>query len=188
MNVTLRKASVLQNAINEAIRGIDIKSEIALNEFQIPEAELLKAVTEARANIARRDALNKALYAIRHAVARANHESGVNDKLTAVAETEKQIQFYTGLASKEVRQNFDVLAGKLRKIADSKSERTIYGYNDTVSTSVFTAEDIAGFKKTVSELKKRKQKIQDQVLEFNVRNEIVLDTATVSTLQVEGLV
>lgn len=188
MNVTLRKASVLQNTINDAIRSIDIKSEVALTEFHNPETEIARAVAEAKANIVRRDALNSALYAIRLSVARANNDSGVNDKLTAVAEVEKQIQFYAGLAGKEVRQNAEVLAGKLGKIKESKSERTIYGYNDTVNTGVFSAEDIAGFRKTVSDLKKDKQKIQDQILESNVRNEIALDDATVKTLQVEGLV
>jgi hypothetical protein len=40
----------------------------------------------------------------------------------------------------------------------------------------------------VSDLKKDKQKLQDQVLEANVRNEIVLSEATVKVLQAEGLV
>ena len=187
MNVTLRKASVLQNAINDAIRSIDVKTEVALNEFVDAEAEVARAAVDARSNIVRRDALHQALYDIRRVVARANHESGVNDKLTDVAEVEKQIQFYTGLAGKEVRQSAEVLVGKLRKIAESKTER-IYGYSDTVNTSVFTAEDIAGFKKTVSELKKSKQKIQDQILESNVRTEVALSESTVKTLQAEGLI
>jgi hypothetical protein len=188
MNVTLRKASVLQNAINEAIRGIDIKSEIALTEFHKPEDEITRAVAEARSNIARRDALSMTLYDIRDSVATVNHTAGVNAKLTQVAAVEKQIQFYTGLVSKEVRQSTDVLAGKVRKLGEGEAKSRIYGYNDTVTTGVFTAEDIAGFKKRVSDLKKDKQKLQDQVLEANVRNEIVLSEATVKVLQAEGLV
>ena len=187
MKITLRKAAVLQNAINDAIKQIDIKSEIALTEFHKPEDEIARAATEAKTNIARRDALNQALFAIRRALSKANYVSGVNDKLTDVAEVEKQIQYYTALAGKEARISADVLDGKLRKIAESKNESRLYGYNDTVPTSVFTAEDIAGFKKVVAELKKSKQKIQDQILEFNVRNEVILDDATVNTLQTEGL-
>lgn len=187
MNVTLRKASVLQNAINDAIRGIDIKADVALTEFHDAEAEVAKAAAAAKNNIRRQSALFRALYDIRSVVAMANTTSGVNEKLTQVAETEKLIQFYNGIAGKEVRQTAEVLAGKLGKIKESKSERTIYGYNDTVSTSVFTAEDIADFKKTVSELKKHKQKVQDQILEANVRTEVALSEATVKTLQLEGL-
>jgi len=187
MKITLRKAAVLQNAINDALKQIDIKSEVALTEFHKPEDEIARAAAEARVNIQRRSALNSALYNIRRCVALANHESGVNGNLTAVAELEKQIQFYTGLAGKEVRQSADVLAGKLRKIAESKSER-LYGYNDTVNSGVFTVGDIAEFKKTVSELKKSKQQLQDQILELNVRTEIELSDQTVAALQAEGLI
>ena len=187
MKITLRKASVLQNAINDALKQIDIKSEVALTEFHQPEDEIARAATEARTNIQRRELLNHALYNIRQRVAEANNSAGVNRNLTEVAALEKQIQFYTGLAGKEVRQSADVLAGKLRKIAESKSER-LYGYNDTVNSGVFTAEDIAGFKKTVSDLKKSKQQIQDTILELNVRTEITLSDETVATLQAEGLI
>ena len=188
MKITLRKAAVLQNAINDALKQIDIKSEIALTEFHQPEAEIARAANEVQVNIRRRNLLNSALYAIRQSVAQANHSAGVNSNLTAVAELEKQIHFYTGLASKEVRESADVLAGKLRKIGEQEAKSRIYGYGDTVSTSVFTAEDIAGFKKTVSDLKKSKQQLQDLILELNVRTEIEINNETVAALQAEGLI
>ena len=186
MKITLRKAAVLQNAINDALKQIEIKTEISLTEFHKPEDEIARAAADVSAGIRRRDRLIGALLDIRQSVADANHNAGINENLTLVASLEKQIQFYTGLAGMEVRQSADVLAGKLRKIAESKSER-LYGYNDTVNTSVFTAEDIAGIKKTVSELKKSKQQLQDRILELNVRTEITLSDETVATLQAEGL-
>lgn len=186
MKITLRKANTLQNSINEVLKQINIKSEIALTEFHQPEAEIARAVSEVKTNIARREKLNHSLFDIRQRVAIANHDAGVNGNLTTVAELEKQIQFYTGLAGKEVRQSAEVLAGKLRKIAESKVER-LYSFHDTVDTSVFTAEDIADFKKTTSDLKKAKQQLQDLILELNVRTEIQLSDETVATLQAEGL-
>lgn len=187
MKITLRKASVLQNAINDVLKQIDIKSEVALTEFHQPEAEIERARAEIAQAIDRRELLIKSLYDIRQQVANANHDAGVNSNLTAVAALEKQIQFYTGLAGKEVRQSADVLAGKLRKISESKSER-LYGYGDTVNTGVFTAEEIAKFKRDVAELKKSKQQLQDLILELNVRTEIDLSNETVTTLQAEGLI
>lgn len=187
MKITLRKAAVLQNAINDALKQIDIKSEVALTEFHNPEDEIARAAAAARAGIQRRELLNHALYGIRQRVAEANNAAGVNRNLTEVAALEKQIQFYTGLVGKEVRLSVDVVAGKLRKMAESKSER-LYGYNDTVNTGVFTEEDIAGFKKIVSDLKKAKQQIQDTILELNVRTEIDLSDETVKVLRDEGLV
>lgn len=187
MKITLRKAAVLQNAINDALKQIDIKSEVALTEFHKPEDEIARAAAEVTAGIQRRERLSHALYNIRYRVGQANHECGVNQNLTDVASLEKRIQFYSGLASKEVRESADVLAGKLRKISEQEAKSRIYGYSDTVSTSVFTAEDIAGFKKTVSDLKKAKQQLQDSILELNVRTEIELSDEAVTMLQAEGL-
>ena len=188
MKVTLRKANALQNSINEVVRGIDVKSDLALTEFHNPEQEIARAVGEVKSKIARRDSLQEALHAIRLAVAATNHTCGVNSKLTEVAHLEKQIQFYAGLAGKEVRESADVLAGKLRKMGESEPKSRIYGYNDSVNTSVFTAEDIAGFKKIVADLKRLKQKIQDEILELNIRNEVSLEDNVVNTLKTENLV
>jgi hypothetical protein len=187
MNITLRKASVLQNTINEAIRGIEVKSEITLTEFHNPEAELARASAEVKISLTRRNALVRALYEIRKAVADVNHTSGVNNRLTDVAELEKQIQFYTGIVGKEVVENLDVIKGKLEKLRTTDSKSRIYGYGDTVSTSVFTLADIVEFKKSLSELKKAKQALQDVILEANVRNEITLSGTVVTILQAEGL-
>jgi len=187
MKITLRKANTLQNNINEALKQIAVTGEVSLTEFHKPEDEIARVRAEAQKNIQRRDTLNAALYSIRHRVAEANANAGVDKNLTAVAELEKQIQFYTGLAGKEVRLGADIVAGKLRKVAESKSER-LYGYNDTVNTSVWTAEDLAGFKKTVSDLKKSKQQLQDVILETNVRTEIELSDEIVAVLQAEGLI
>lgn len=187
MKITLRKANTLQNSINDSLKQIAVTSEVSLTEFHKPEDEIARIRAEALNNIQRRDRLHHALYDIRQRVAGANTNAGINTNLTLVAEIEKQIQFYTGLAGKEVRIGSDIVAGKLRKVAESKSER-IYGYNDTVSTSVWSAEDLAGFKKTVSDLKKSKQQLQDIILETNVRTEIQLSDETVAVLQAEGLI
>lgn len=187
MNVTLRKASVLQTAVNEAIRGISTDTEVTVNEFQDGEAAVRDAMATFRANVNRRDALTRALYSIRSEVAQVNHASGVNTMLTQVAELEKQIQFYTGLAAKTARLEPAVLKGQLDKLRLAETKSTIYGYKDSVTTSVLSAEDISEFKKAVNELKRAKQKLQDSILEANVRNEITLSTESEATLRAEGL-
>lgn len=187
MNVTLRKASALQHNIAEALRSIAIKSEVELTEFHNAEQEIARASADAKNSLGRRDVLSHALYQIRHAVAEANHASGVNRKLTEIAELEKQIQFYTDVAGKGVRESAEVVAGKLEKIRSADAKSRVYGFNDTVTTSVFTADEIAGFKKIASDFKRLKQKLQDEVLELNVRNEIALDNAVVEVLKNEGI-
>lgn len=189
MKITLRKANALQNSINEALRHIDVKTKVSLNEFQDAEGVLAVSAAEAKKNIDRRVSLTNALYDIRAAVGKTNHTAGVDEKLTEVARIEKQIQLYSAYMGVEAREASAVIAGKLDKIRNDKSERrsSIYGYNDTVDSGVFTAEDVAGFKSVVANLKKQKQTLQDAVLELNVRNEIELTDATAKTLATENL-
>jgi hypothetical protein len=188
MNISLRKASALQNSINDAIKGIDLKGQITLTEFHAPVMEIDKATTVFKTNLHRRDALVKALYDIRKQVSAANNRAGVDDKLTEIAHLEKQIQNYTTLSANDVREQEAVVLGKLEKIKNRKEDtRSIYGFESTVTTSVFTEEDIRGFKVFVGLAKKAKQKLQDEVLELNVRTDISLSADTVQTLNSEAL-
>jgi hypothetical protein len=106
------------------------------------------------------------------------------------AHLEKQIQFYNGLASNKVREDEKVVAGRLDKIKNDKGEtsrRSIYGYADTVDTSVFTQADLKEFRGVVNSAKKQKQKLQDEILELNVQTTIQLTATTETILQAEGL-
>jgi hypothetical protein len=75
---------------------------------------------------------------------------------------------------------------KLRNRKESTSS-LYYGHDATVDTSIFTAEDIAGFRTAVSLGKKAKQKLQDELLDINVRTEIVLADDIAAMLTAEGL-
>jgi hypothetical protein len=189
MNITLRKASVLQNALADVIKNIKVEDEISINEFQNPEAEISAKAAALNADIARTVSLTSALYDIRRLVAQANAREGVDGNLTSVALIEKQIQFHTPLAKLTPRVDSTVVAGKLDKIRNRKSEsRSIYGEPEEVKTSVFTVADIAVFKSKLNTLKKLKQKLQDEILEQNVRTTITLPDNVVQILQIEGLV
>ncbi len=189
MNISLRKASALQNGINEAIKGLEFDVTVKVNEFQDAELEISRVATTVKTNIQRRNGLNTALYEIRKSVSGANTQVGIDSRLADVAHLEKQIQFYNGLAGNKVRESEKVIAGRLDKIRNDKSEsrRSIYGYHDTVDTTVFTKEDLDGFRREISMAKKAKQKLQDEILELNVQTQVTLSVESVKTLQAEGL-
>ena len=189
MNITLRKANALQLAIGEAVKNIDVETDVKINEFQNGEAEIARVSAELQSNIARRNQLLGAMYEIRQAVSTANAGAGVDVKLAGVARLEKDIQFYNGLAGKKVREAANVVEGQLAKLRESKddSRRSIYGYATTVDTSVLTAEDIKGFRTAAAAAKKAKQKLQDELLEINVRTEIAIAQDAVQFLTAEGL-
>lgn len=189
MKITLRKANVLQLAIGDAIKNLSVETDVKINEFQVGEFEIDRVATEFEANVARREQLISAMYAVRKAVSTANAGAGVDARLADVARLEKQVQFYNALAGKKVRESAAVIAGQLNKLRESKddSRRSIYGYASTVDTSVLTAEHIRGFRTAAAEAKKAKQKLQDELLEINVRTEIEIAHDTVQFLTAEGI-
>ena len=83
-----------------------------------------------------------------------------------------------------------VIKSQLDKIRNrpEDSRASIYGRNDTVSTPVVTQEQIDQAKTEIKNLKKQKQKLNDEILELNIKTEIPLSDEVVQTLQAEGLI
>ena len=191
MNITLRKANAVQNSINDAIRSIKIETSIELNEFQDVTAELQAANDLLLNNDARRQKLLLALYNIRGLVGTANANSGIDLALAKAAFIDKRIGQLEQFASASEMIDLEVIKGKLEKIKNDKGEtsrRSIYGYSDTVSTSILGKEQIAQAKAEILNLKKQKQQLNDEVLELNIKTEVPLSDDTVATLQAEGLI
>lgn len=192
MNITLRKASALQNAIQEAIRSIDITVKVELNEFESPDIALTDANHKLVTNDQRRNALTKVLYGIRAQVGESNALNGINKSLALSAYIDKRIGQLTALTQADALQdNMVVINGKIEKLKSDKietSRRSIYGYSDTVSTGVLTQTQVTAFKDELLSLKKEKQRFNDQILELNVRTEITLSAETVAVLTQEGLI
>jgi hypothetical protein len=185
MQVSLRKANALQIAINEVLKGLEFKSEIAINEFQKPEATIEAASKNFFANVDRRGALLRSLYEIRKATATANAENGIDNHLADLALLEKDFAFFSGQAKVKERLDADVINGKLVKIAN-RAEDSYYAKAE-VETSIFTAEDIKALNGRAVAAKKAKQKLQDELLELNVRTTITLSDETVATLTAEDI-
>lgn len=192
MKITLRKASALQTAIQEAVKNIEITVKVELNEFEDATAALATANAKVVAADQRRTALTKVLYVVRAQVGTANADCGINERLAKAAYVDKRIGQLTALIGAEsLQDSLTVVNGKLDKIRNDKSEnsrRSIYGYSDTVSTGVLVQDQIDAFKAEQLALKKDKQKLNDEVLELNVRTEIDLSDETVAVLTSEGLI
>jgi hypothetical protein len=189
MNITLRKANAVQNSINEAIQAIKIETSVNLNEFQDPVETLQKANDTLFTNDARRQKLLLALYNIRGLVGTANASSGVDVNLAKAAFIDKRIKQLEELNRATVVGDIAVLTGKLKKIKDRPADArtSVYGYNDTVESGVIAPEQANQIKDEIKNLKKQKQKINDEVLELNIKTEIPLSEDTVATLTAEGL-
>lgn len=191
MNITLRKASALQQAIQDTIRNIDINVKVSLNEFENTTEILDKANSELINKDQRRKALTQALYNIRALVGQANATSGINERLASAAYIDKRIgQLNDLVQSSALRDSMVVVEGKVAKLKAQPTDTArsrLYGYDDTISTGVLVEAQASAFKSEQLGLKKEKQKINDEVLELNVRTEITIGEITRSVLEQEGL-
>ena len=192
MKVTLRKASALQSSIQDAIKAVEVTVKAELNEFEDTAEVLAKANTNTIYSDNRRASLTACLYDIRSLVGSANAMNGINDRLAKAAYIDKRLgQLATLVQADAVQDSMVVINGKVEKLKAEKGEnsrRSLYGYSDTVSTGVLTQEQISGFKAQVLDLKKSKQRINDEILELNVRTEIELPTEVEIVLNQEGLI
>jgi len=181
MNINLRKANAVQHRIQEAVKNLDFSANVDVNEFEDHNEQIRAVHDRFTQNRYTRDAFVRALFEIRKAVSRANAENGINDKLAEVARLEKEIQFYNTFATLQPRLSNAVVEGKIAKIKQAKEDR-LFG-SDRVSTSVFTQTEIDEFKRTVAGFRREKQKLQDELLELNVRTEISLNKDTADFLE-----
>lgn len=187
MKFTLRKASVLQNEIQEAAKNIALVGRVSLNEFQDAKAALATANSELKANLGRLSRLNTALATVRALVGKANLTSGVNEKLAGLAAIDKMISRYTELAvDTNLAEDVAVIEGRVNKLK-TRDETRYYG-SETVDTGVLSAADMEAFKEELRVLRKRKQSINDEILELNIRTEIELSEEVVAVLKAEKVI
>lgn len=190
MNITLRKANTIQNSINELLKTITVIDTVNLNEFEEAEATMQSKTAEAQVAYQRQLLLVEALYDIRSNVAKVNNSSGITEILTQIARLDKLIVINQKMIDRPVRMNAEVVKGKLDKIRNSKedSHSRLYDRYNEVSTGLNTEGDVVRYKEIVAAHKREKQRLQDIVLENNVRNEITLTSMTEQTLHNEGLI
>lgn len=187
MNITLRKASALQNAINETLKGLEVTTTATVDEFQDAGAVIAAKRNEVSQTVVRKSALLDVLYAVRKGVAVANATAGITDLLAEVAQLDKRIQLQNALASASVQLEAAVLDGRLNRLREQAGEARLYRHTSGVETGVFTQEEIAAAKTELADLKKRKQALQDRLLELNVGTTVALSEKSVIVLQQEGL-
>jgi len=189
MKITLRKANALQQNINETLRGIRLEPTVTITEFEDVVTKIDQANELIFNEVNRQVDLNLALYTIRGLVGQAN-AAEIDGLLTQIAHNEKMIALNNHLVTTPKRVALDVLKGKLEKIKTTPKDniRSVYSRDEEVSTGVFSDDAFKAFKATILKLKKEKQKLQDKVLELNIKTEIELPTEVVAILQGEDLI
>jgi len=185
MQINLRKANSIQTSIQDAINSIEMESQVEINEFENPVDIIQTANDNFFGNDARRQKLLQAFYNIRALVATANANCGVSTNLAKAAFIEKRIVQLTPIASARPMTSMEVIKGRLDRIKN-RDDKEYYG-RDTVSTTIFGKDQISQAKAEIKNLKKQKQKVNDENLDLNFKTEIPLSEETVTVLTEEGI-
>ena len=191
MDISLRKAHKIQLDIHAKVQSLKIPSVISISIFESAESAILKAKEEAKENYNRRISLYKELTLIRANVATINtkrvtindDEVSVSDILAAISSTEKAISMTEDLVNC-IRPTCNLAAVKrqLNKLRDSEELHTeniqLYIYDDT---------DKDVFKDQLYILKKKKNELQDILIDLNSELKITLSENSVKVLTEEKI-
>jgi hypothetical protein len=190
MKITLRKANAVQNSITEAMRSVKIVTSVEISEFEDANVKITAANRDLFHADQRRSDMLMAQFAIRGLVGSSNAVSGIDAKLTQAAYIDKRIAQLTEMSSAKEKTQLSILEGKLDKIRNRKEESraSLYGRDDVVDSGVVEKSQIEEINNFIKDLKKQKQKLNDEVLELNVRTEIELSEETVNVLKSENLI
>jgi hypothetical protein len=182
MFISLRKAAALQKEILAAVPAANAMAKISVYA-ENPVEELINLELNALEAVELRARLMTTLHDIRSATAKINMEAGIHDLVARSAYLDKLISFLGTLATADVRPSDAVINGKVERTRTTES----YGYNEEVLFPILSEESIAKIKEEISEKKKQKVAIQDQLLELNIKNSIKLSEENVAVLTAAGL-
>lgn len=188
MDITLRKAKQIQQSINEAINSIPLQSNVQITEYDDPVELIDKTRKSLTDNLFKKTALITALYKVRLMVGNKNATSGLDDKLTLIAEVQAKQDLFSGLMNVGVQQDMKMILGMHEKIKAAPANDG-YGRIQSQSFNSFVVDQdtIDLYKAKYKELQALKVSLQDEVLELNLKTKIKLDSGTVKVLKEAGV-
>ena len=185
MKINLRKASQLERDVQTLISDLQdqLEGRIELDEFSKPLDEIERALTTFNRLMREIMNLRDVVFHIRKEVATTNARVGISDLLAEKAKLEQNIKMLS-----RYTKNYPVL-GDMKKLhrrveAMMKSEDS---YKDTIMTSIISDEMKDKLKEDVKNYKRDLRRIDGDLLECNIKNDIELLPRMVTLLQEEGL-
>lgn len=187
MNITLRKANTLQEAIGEFVKSMELNFTVDLNEYASP-ADVITNYAESLVTADKtRMTFLSMQYEIRGLIGAAKSKSGIDLKLTMLAYMDSRIKQITPMINLEKIAPIAEVEGKLEKIRKRPPEVQTYGMSDTVTTSVVTPEFIKQITEELKLLKRQRQKLSDDILETNIGVTIPIPDHMIEPLTNAGL-
>ena len=192
MKITLRKASALQSAVSNLIGEIYARPVVSVDDESILAEEVAQAKEDYGTNLRRLRSLIEVKFSLRKAIGEMNHTSGVTGLLTQERETtelmselENVVERVNGryFTVEQMQAKFDKHNQRVALSGSSYMSRSI-----SVDTDLISKEEVAELRKEMLSLKRKRQAVNDRVLEINVSTHITLTDEEEKILMDEGLI
>lgn len=192
MEVSLRKADQLANAVKELLQtNNEISYAVTVSAFDKDWRDKInKERSETEKKITRLTMLHRCLAGIRSAVGRANAECGINDILAMDNLHKNMINMLTPVTQVVAMESESVIERTLEAQKTPK-EGGRYGWdqpNYNLNVNIIDAAYIEKIKNDISNLKKQRREISDELIAKNVTVKVKLTTEVVDTLRAENLI
>jgi len=189
MKLTLRKANALQLLINEQISATSISTQVSVTKYDDPIAAVIHAGDVFQVSLLKKKNLLSVLYSIREKVAEQGHWAGIPKILSEVAHIDKLTDVLKPLAATSSFAPAESVL--LEAHADLKKEVPQSSYSQRAgafTTGAIPQNWIPAFLKELSDLRKRKQSLSDQLLEKNIQHHIDLSEEEEAVLKQYDLI
>ena len=188
MKVTLRKAHEYQARLNQVIKTIEEEMPRSADIMFVDDKDIESTINDA-SNLFD-EMLNQhyscleVIKKLRFLVADANHEKGIDSKLTLINFLERKKAIKHRLSQSPIRENGKVLKAKL----ESKRDRENRYHDDAFNVSIFDQEDISDFKQDVRRCDRRIRELKEEVLALNITTYVEVDDRVEDTLRLHDLI
>ena len=191
MEINLRRASVVQNALREALT--ERASRLTGNQnfelwlFAGDSNCVEQARQEQMTLFTEVHKLEDILFTLRLGVGQANAVNGVNSLLTEQAVVKAQIARLQRLLRNPPAVSASQLAEQV-KHAQANNEKNAYHSRDEISVNLFTEQDLQGFRNQLALLRRRVNEVSDMLIAANVKSTITISDVDWQWMEQQGIV
>lgn len=191
MDITLRRAAALQDAIRETLRGLNLAGQTQVSIFgDVAEAARVKRA-EFRQTLKAQADLNTVLFEIRQLVGQANVESGISDLLAIKAHVAAEISTLSALEGLDPAEPDEALAQRAARAATAETSSGFGGARapiEKITVSLMDAEALEAVSLQASRARKARLEVGDRLAELNASTRIKLSAQVTEILTRHGLV
>lgn len=187
MKISLRRANALQQSIATKLSETAPVLLITIDEHVGDASSKIETATQQlRDTVKLKENLIEVLFNIRSRVGAAN-AGGVNDRLAKLAGLQKLQGLYDVLSKATPREAAAITESRLQKLRAGGVVPASYTYTQQFAAPLLPDSEIAAYVAQLGNTKRAITKLQDELLELNIRTEIELTAGEVALLTSQGL-